>query len=103
MRLIKILYQKKIVFINTFIFLYILINLIFGERGLISYYEKNKLKEELILKEKSLLTKLEKKNLMNDLLTKEIDLDYIEILYRKKFMVGKSNEKIYTISLNDKI
>ena len=32
---------------------------------------------------------------MNSLLTNKIDLDYLEILYREKFMVGKSNEYIY--------
>ena len=33
----------------------------------------------------------------NSLLTDTIDLDYLEILYRKKFMTGKTNEKIYKI------
>ena len=49
-----------------------------------------------LIQEKNLLTKelmlVEKKN---SLLTDVIDLDYLEILYREKFMVGKSNEKIY--------
>ena len=31
----------------------------------------------------------------NNLLTNTIDLDYLETLYREKFMVGKPNEKIY--------
>ena len=31
----------------------------------------------------------------NMLLTGIIDTDYLEILYRKKFMVGKPNEHIY--------
>ena len=35
---------------------------------------------------------VEKKNM---LLTDKIDIDYLEILYRQKFMVGKSNERIY--------
>jgi len=38
------------------------------------------------------INSLEKKN---NLLTDIIDLDYLETLYRKKFMVGKPNEKIY--------
>ena len=29
------------------------------------------------------------------LLTNRMDIDYLEILYRKKFTVGKPNEKIY--------
>ena len=36
---------------------------------------------------------IEKKN---SLLTNSIDLDYLETLYREKFMIGKFNEKIYT-------
>ena len=31
----------------------------------------------------------------NSLLTDIVDADYLEILYREKFMVGKKNEKIY--------
>ena len=31
----------------------------------------------------------------NNLLTDVVDLDYLETLYRKKFMVGKVNEKVY--------
>jgi len=31
----------------------------------------------------------------NKLLTDQVDLDYLEMLYREKFMVGKSNEYIY--------
>ena len=31
----------------------------------------------------------------NMLLKGYIDLDYLEMLYRQKFMVGKSNEHIY--------
>ena len=38
------------------------------------------------------LSLIEKKN---SLLTDVVDADYLEILYREKFMVGKKNEKIY--------
>ena len=72
-----------------------MLNLFDGERGLISYYEKHKIKEQLIQEKKLLtsqLTSIEKKNI---LLTDTIDLDYLEILYREKFMMGKPSEKIY--------
>ena len=39
------------------------------------------------------LANVEKKN---SLLTENLDLDYLETIYRKKFMIGKSNEKVYT-------
>ena len=95
MGFIKIINQKGFIFISILLFLYVILNLLDGERGLISYYEKQKIKDELI-EEKHLLIKkiatIEKKNY---LLTQTIDLDYLETLYREKFMVGKSNEKIF--------
>ena len=96
MRFVQIINQKKLTLITIFLFLYVLLNLLDGERGLISYYEKQKIKEQLIEEKKALSVKLawvEKKNM---LLTDRIDLDYLEILYRKKFMIGKSNEYIYS-------
>ena len=76
-------------------FLYVVMNLFDGERGLISYYEKQNILDDL-LKEKEKITLelalIEKKN---NLLTDVIDADYLEILYREKFKVGKKNENIY--------
>jgi len=95
MRFVQIINQKKFTLITVFLFLYVLINLLDGQRGLISYYEKQKIKQQLIEEEKALSIKLvmvEKKNM---LLTDKMDLDYLEILYRQKFIVGKSNEHIY--------
>ena len=95
MRFVQINNQKKFILITFFLFLYVLLNLLDGERGLISYYEKQKIKEQLIEEKKELsieLAKIEKKNM---LLTGKVDLDYLETLYRQKFMIGKSNEHIY--------
>ena len=95
MRFVQIINQKKFTLIAVFLFLYVLLNLLDGERGLISYYEKQKIKEQLIEEKKALsieLAMIEKKNM---LLTGKVDLDYLETLYRQKFMVGKSNEHIY--------
>ena len=76
-------------------FIYVLTNLLDGQRGLISYYEKEKIKEQLIDEKKTLSIKLAMVQKKNKLLTDQIDLDYLEILYREKFMVGKSKEHIY--------
>ena len=95
MRFVQIINQKKFTLITVFLFLYVLINLLEGQRGLISFYEKQKIKEQLIEEKNTLSIKLavvEKKNM---LLTDKLDLDYLETLYRQKFMVGKSNEHIY--------
>jgi len=72
-----------------------MINLLDGERGLISYYEKQKVIEKLFQEKKSLLFQLNSIEKKNSLLTDNINIDYLDMLYRKKFMVGKVNEKIY--------
>ena len=92
---LKIIKEKKFILISTFLFLYVGLNLFDGQRGLISYFEKQKVKEKLIKEEKSLLSSLSLVELKNNLLTDVIDLDYLEILYREKFMLGKSKETIY--------
>ena len=95
MRFVQIINQNKFTLIIVFLFLYVLINLLDGQRGLISYYEKQKIKQQLIEEEKALSIKLAMVEKKNMLLTDKMDLDYLEILYRQKFMFGKSNEHIY--------
>jgi len=95
MRFVEIINHKKFTLISVFLFLYVIINLLDGERGLISYYEKQKIKEQLILEKKTLALQLDLFEKKINLLTDRIDVDYLETLYRKKFMVGKVNEKVY--------
>ena len=95
MRFVEIINQKKFTLITVILFVYVLINLLDGQRGLISYYEKQKIKEQLIEEKKALSIKLAIMEKKNKLLTGKVDLDYLEMLYREKFMVGKSNEHIY--------
>ena len=95
MRFIEIINEKKIILISIFLTIYVFFNLLEGERGLISYFEKQKIKQLLISEKKELNYQLKLINKKNSLLTDNIDLDYLEILYRKKFMVGKNNEKIF--------
>ena len=96
MRFIEKINHKKFTLISIFLFLYVILNFLDGERGLISYYEKQKIKKELINEKEFLTLKLQITENKNSLLTNKIDLDYLEMLYRKKFMVGKPNEQIYT-------
>ena len=96
MRFVEIINQRKFTLISIFLFLYVMLNLLDGERGLISYYEKQKIVEKLSQEKKSLVLELGSVEKKNNLLTGIIDVDYLEMLYRKKFMVGKVNEKIYT-------
>ena len=53
MRLINFFKTKKLLLLNIVLSIYIVTNLIGGERGLVSYYEKKKLDEELVLKKES--------------------------------------------------
>ena len=95
MRFIEIFNKKKFTLISVFLFLYVAFNLLEGERGVISYFEKQKIKKQLIQEKKLFTTQLVFFEKKIDLLTSKIDFDYLEILYRIKFMVGKLNEKIY--------
>ena len=96
MRFVEIIKHKKFTLISIFLCLYVISNLFDGERGLISYFEKQEIKEQLLQEQKLLTLRIDSLEKKNGLLTDIIDIDYLEILYRKKFMVGKSNEKIYT-------
>ena len=95
MGFLEIINEKKFTLISILLFSYVMLNLLDGERGLISYFKKQQEIENLIGKKESLISELNLIEKKNSLLTDVVDLDYLEILYREKFMVGKSNEKIY--------
>ena len=58
MKFIKIIDQKKYALISIFLFLYVIINLFEGERGLISFYKKQQIKEQLFQEKDSLTVQL---------------------------------------------
>ena len=95
MKFIEIIKKNQITLISVFLFLYVILNLLDGERGLISYQEKQETIKRLSKEINSLTFKLDSIENKNNLLTDIIDVDYLETLYREKFMVGKSNEKIF--------
>ena len=92
---LEIINQKKFTLISVFLFIYLIFNLLDGDRGLISYYEKQNTKNKLMEEKKLLVLELNSVEKKISLLTDKIDTDYLEILYREKFMVGKNNESIY--------
>ena len=96
MGFVEIINKKRFTIVSILLFLYVTLNLLDGERGLISYYEKQQIIEQLFQEKKLLTFQLDSTEKKNSLLTDNIDADYLEILYRKKFMVGRANEKIYT-------
>ena len=87
--------------ISVFLIIYFFFNLLSGERGLISYYEKKQILNNLKNKELSLINQINDLDFKNSLLSDNLDLDYIETLIRERFLFGKKNEKIYIIKKND--
>jgi cell division protein DivIC len=87
--------------ISVFLILYFTINLLGGERGLFSFFEKKNLLANLKNKEIDTVNKIQDLEFKNSLLTDNLDLDYVETLIRKKFLFGKKNETLYIIKNND--
>ena len=72
-----------------------------GQRGLISYFEKKQILNNLKNDEILLTNQIEDLDFKNSLLSDNLDLDYIETLIRERFLFGKKNETIYIIKNND--
>ncbi len=87
--------------ISIFLILYFIFSLLNGERGLFSYFKKNKILKNLKEEETQLALKINKLETKNLLLTDNLDLDYVEFLIRDKFLLGKKNETVYIIKNND--
>ena len=84
MKLFETLKRKKFLLFNIFFTLYIGINLIGGERGLISYFNKKNTHQELLIKDEKLTIELADLDHKISLVGKN-DPDYIDMLYRQKF------------------
>ena len=95
MSFLQIINKKKITLISIFLFMYLILNLFDGERGLISYFKKKNIINNLSLEKKLLIKKTNLIEKKNNMLTDVIDLDYLETVYREKFMVGKKSEKVF--------
>ena len=92
--------KNYFILIITFLFIYFFFNLLDGDRGLISYIEKKDVYEQLKNDQITLNSKIEDLEHKNSLLTENIDLDFIEILIREKFLFGKVGETTYIIKDN---
>ncbi len=99
--MLKRLKKNYFLLISTFLILYFFFNLLSGQRGLVSYFEKKQTlgdskKDELLLKKQ-----INDLDFKNSLLSNNLDLDYIETLIRERFIFGKKNETIYIIKKYD--
>ena len=87
--------------ISTFLIFYFFFNLMDGERGLLSYFDKKNFLISLKHEESKLTSKIEDLKFKNSLLSDRLDLDYIETLIRKKFLFGKDEETLYIIKKDE--
>ena len=88
--------------ISFFLIIYFFFNLLSGERGLISYFDKKQYLDELKMDEAAIINKINDLDFKNSLLSDNLDLDYIETLIRERFLFGKKNETIYIIKKDEK-
>ena len=88
--------------VSTFLIIYFFFNLLSGQRGLLSYFDKKQYLEELKIEEAIIINKIKDLDFKNSLLSDNLDLDYIETLIRERFLFGKENEQIYIIKNDTK-
>ena len=93
MKIFESLKKRKFLLFNIFFTLYIGINFIGGERGLISYFDKKNTHQQLLQKDKKLTVELADLD-HKILLISENDPDYIDMLYRQKFNYVTKDEII---------
>jgi len=89
--------NNYLLLIFIFLLLYFLFNLLSGQRGLISYFDKKETLKNLKNEELFLINQINDLDFKNSLLSDNLDLDYVEILIRERFLFGKKNEKIYIL------
>ncbi len=90
--------KNYLLIISTFLIVYFSVNLFGGERGLFSYIEKKEILHKLKLQEIELTKKIIDLENINTLLSDKLDPDYIDILIREKFVIGKKGETTYIIN-----
>tara|TARA_B100001121_G_scaffold173033_1_gene151040 strand:+ start:1753 stop:2061 length:309 start_codon:yes stop_codon:yes gene_type:complete len=99
--MLKRLKKNYFLLISSFLIIYISFNLLTGQRGLISYFEKKNLLKSLKNEQFQIINKIQDLDFKNSLLSDNLDLDYIETLIRERFLFGDKNEIIYIIKNND--
>ena len=99
--MLKRLKKNYFLLVSTFLILYFFFNLLSGQRGLFSYFEKKEILNNLKNEELVLINKIKDLDFKNSLLSDNLDLDYIETLIRERFIFGKKEEKIYIINTNE--
>ena len=93
--------KNYLLLVSTFLILYFFFNLLSGQRGLISYFEKKEILKNLKQQESLIINQISDLEFKNSLLSDNLDLDYVESLIRERFIFVKKNEIIYIIKKNE--
>ena len=99
--MLKRLKKNYIFLLFTFLILYFFFNLLSGQRGLISYFEKKQILIDLKKEENLNKNQIKDLDFKNSLLSDNLDLDYIESLIRERLLYGKKQETLYIIQNHD--
>ena len=95
--MINIIKKNIILLLPIILIIYFSLNLLGGNRGLFSYLDKKDRFENLLEKKLFLTNEISKVKKINSLINENLDKDYLEILIRDKFVVGKKGENTYII------
>ena len=99
--MLKRLKKNYVFLLFTFLILYFFFNLLSGQRGLISYFEKKQILKDLKKDENLIKNHIKDLDFKNSLLSDNLDLDYIESLIRERLLYGKKKETLYIIQNHD--
>ena len=95
--MINIIKKNIILILPTILIIYFSLNLLGGNRGLFAYLDKKDQFENLLEKKLFLTNEISRLKKINSLIDGVLDKDYLEILIRDKFVVGKKGENTYII------
>jgi len=95
--MINTIKKNFILMLPIILIIYFSLNLLGGNRGLFAYLDKKDQFESLLDKKKFLTNEITKVKKTNSLIGENLDKDYLEILIRDKFVVGKKGENTYII------
>ena len=89
--------KNFIIILPIILVIYFSLNLLGGNRGLFAYLDKKDEFENLLEKKLFLTKEMTNLRKINSLISENLDKDYLEILIRDKFVVGKKGENTYII------
>ena len=95
--MVNTLKKNIIIILPIILIIYFSLNLLGGNRGLFSYLDKKSQFEKLLDKKSFLTNEIAEVKKINSLISENLDKDYLEIIIRDKFVVGKKGENTYII------